>query len=302
MRIQANIIALGVVLLSATTISDAQSGMSYRQIEPSSQRRSITNPPGTNSSAIQVEKSGEFTKNRPRLGDSPGVPRVPDVVGLSAYEAGMELYQAGFKSKETFEAQPDPSVLYGHVRATVPAAGSLAPNGVVDLRIPRAASRLGTGALAPSDIERRDGFDLDEGQYAEILRGADIVLRKHENEPYVQENGITAYSGSGLYIEPSDGAVLAPGDNGDSDDLGSAVNFDVCDGKLKQTHATGFEIAQRGAKICVRTSLGALAMVEFRLSDNPYNESSDYKFRYAIFPPQAATPLRPAHILGRVHK
>lgn len=228
------------------------------------------------------------------LGPSPGVPRVPNVVGLLFTDAESALIQAGFKPKRTFEDEPDPSIFYGHVRATVPAAGMLATDAVVEMKIPRAASRVGIGALGLSDLERRTGFDLDEGRYEEIFRGADIVLRKYENEPRVDENGHTYYAGGGLYIEPSDGAVLAALDDVrdiDSYGLGSALFYAQCAYRLKQPRTARVEIAHPNdgvATICVLTSKHQIAVVQFRLSDNPYNGVTDYKFHHAIFPPQPA--------------
>lgn len=67
----------------------------------------------------------------------------------------------------------------------------LAVDSKIELQIPRAASRLGIGALSLSDLERRAGFDLDEGRYEEIFRGADIVLRKYESEPRIGSSGGT---------------------------------------------------------------------------------------------------------------
>lgn len=305
MRILSSKIVLGMLLASAATVAGAQTAVPYRKIDQPLQQSVIANPP--EGSAIRVKKAETFTKNPPQLGESPGVPRVPDVVGLFWNDAESALIQAGFQFKATYEDQPDPSVLYGHVRATVPAAGSMAPDGKVELLIPRAASRLGTGALALSDIDRREGFDLDEGQYQEVLRGADIVLRKHEDEPHVGTNGSsTYYSGHGLYIEPSDNAVLAPvdadGKVSDLEDLGTALYFAACRDQLKRGSAAGVEIAERGATICIRTSLGALAVVQFRLSDNPFGEVSDFKFHYAIFPPQVAAPTRPSGFLRRIRK
>ncbi len=137
--------------------------------------------------------------------------RVPDVVGLLPVEAQSALYKLGFKTKWTFEAKPDPSTPYGHVRATVPPAGTLVTGNApqVEILIPGVASLVGIGALSVSDLERRDGFDLDEGHYQEIYQGADIVVRKRDQQKHVESDGHTWYDGGGIYVEPSDGAVFS---------------------------------------------------------------------------------------------
>ncbi len=174
--------------------------------------------------------------------------RVPDVVGVNYWDAERALRQAGFEPTSTFQDEPDPSVLYGHVRATVPAAGMLAADGKVELQIPRAASRLGIGALSLSDLERRAGFDLDEGRYEEMLRGADIVLRKYENEPRIEpSNGSTYYAGGGVYIEPSDGAVLASLNDVRhirGYGLGSYFYYGECERALKRKRVARVEISR----------------------------------------------------------
>ncbi len=225
--------------------------------------------------------------------------RVPAVEGLHWLDAEKALIQAGFKYKETLLDKPDASVLYGHVRATIPPAGTLAtPGQEIELQFPRAASRLGIGALGLSDVERRAGFDLDEGRYEEIDRGADIVLREYKSEPHVDPvDGKTYFWGGGLYIEPSDGAVLASLDlNLPSE--GSFYFYLACDdalnsvGPTRQTRTARIFIS-RGGQFCVLTSKHQIAVVLFRSDDNrDVRGVTDYQFHYAIFPPQVALPSR----------
>jgi len=232
------------------------------------------------------------------------LPRVPDVVGKSVDDAYKALSNAGFSPKYTYLAAPDRSVLYNHVRGTVPAAGTLLPRGsTVELQIPHPASRLGIGALSLSDVERRDGFDLDEGRYEEVFRGADVVLREDKTPiPHAGTNGsATYYTFKGLYVEPSDGAVFARDSHLDVDDLGSAINYSVCEEALRQLRTPflglpGGDYGLADLIFCVLTSKGQIAVVQFRTSDNPLYTVSNFKFHHALFPLQGTVPVK---ALGR---
>ena len=224
--------------------------------------------------------------------------RVPDVVGLFWLDAETALINAGFKYKLTEQDAPDPSVVIGHVRATIPAAGTFAKvYQEIELLIPRAATRVGIGALSLSDFQRRAGFDLDEGRYEEIYRGADIVLVHHDPETFFDKNTGKPYNngGPGLYIEPSDGAVLAKLEYITQGGLGSFYIYADCDrrlnSKFEQTRKAKIEILYSSddeTTICVLTSKHQIAVVQFRSSDGN-------QFHYAIFPPGPAVKA-----IGRV--
>ena len=205
---------------------------------------------------------------------------VPDVVGLFWLDAEDALLKAGFKSKLTEEDTPDPSVVVGHVRATVPAAGTLAKvYQEIELLIPCGATRVGIGELSLGDFERRTGFDLDEGRYEEIYRGADIVLRRYDEEHYKPGQGPE-------YIEPIDSSVLARLDSASgklSDSLGSFFTYTACDDALNGRNRT-LEAKIRifhPLVICVFTSKHQIAAVEYRVNEG-------FEFHYAIFPPRPA--------------
>jgi hypothetical protein len=184
------------------------------------------------------------------------------------------------------------------VLATVPSAGTVAPSREVEVHIPRSASRLGIGRLGVNDVERKTGFDLDAGRYEEISRGADIVLRKLENVPNVDGKGKGRHNGEGLYIEPSDGSILVSlTDVRDISQygIGSAAYYAACERALKQIPVTGIEISRPAdglASLCVLTSQGNIAVVEFSAIDHSGNEVSNYKFRHAVFPPQTFAGVR----------
>ncbi len=231
---------------------------------------------------------------------------VPDVVGLFWLDAETALSQAGFKYKLTEQDAPDTSVVIGHVRATVPAAGTFAKvYQEIELLIPRAATRVGIGALSLSDFQRRAGFDLDEGRYEEIYRGADIVLVHHDPETFFDKNTGKPYNngGPGLYIEPSDGAVLAELDNIQGG-LGSFYIYADCDrrlnSKFEQTRKAKIEILHSrysdnyDITICALTAKYQIAVVQFRVSDN-LRSNDNYQFHYAVFPPRPAVKA-----IGRV--
>jgi hypothetical protein len=218
------------------------------------------------------------------------LPRVPSVVGLYLPDAENALHSAGYEPELIYEDEPDPSVTHGHVRATDPPAGTLAAGGVVEVRIPRAASRVGIGSLSTDDLARRTGFDLDEARYEEIYRGADIVLRKHEQEARIDARGHTYYAGGGTYVEPSDGAVLASLNDVRAINrygLGSYPYYEACNRTLKETRAAvgGINLDEGGeiTTICVGTSKHQLTVVEFRSSDNPIGRFTNYKFHHALF-------------------
>ena len=229
-------------------------------------------------------------------------PRVPQVIGTPSGNAVQVLHKAGYKPKEVYLEEPDPNLRYGYVRATSPAVGTfLEPGNIVELHIPRASPRLGIGALGISDVGRRAGFDLDQGRYEEIYRGADILLRKYDHQATFDKNtGQKYYSGGGIYIEPSDGAVIKLVDASHVPDgpggVGSYNYFVLCNSAFRNNLAPAAKIFigdyymswKPGATttICVHTSQKQLSVVQFRGGDNS-GYASDYKFHHAIFPPQA---------------
>lgn len=285
---------MGMLLASAVTVAGSPTDTPDK-VKVDKVLQTVAIPNSRLDSAVRPEiNEGASVKEVKTL---PSLSRVPDVVGLIAIEAAGAVRLAGLEPTENYLDEPDPSILYGHVRATVPAAGAWVADGVVELQIPRAASRIGIGALGLSDLERRAGFDLDEGRYEEIFRGADIVLRKYENQPRIEpQDGHTYYAGGGLYIEPSDGAVLAPLDSehGISQyGLGSYFAYTGCVLALKQAPKARIEILRANGleTFCVLTSRQQIAAVQFRTSDNDNSDGklTDFKFHHAIFPRQ----LRP---------
>ncbi len=305
LRLQASTLAIGLLLVC---VASAQT-TSYQTLERKVPRAAIANPkPRVDVMAIPAANQGAISNDVQRMGPSPGVPRIPNVVGLLFTDADSALLLAGFKTKRTFEDAPDPSVLYGHVRATVPGAGALAKAGdVVELKIPRAASKVGIGALSPSDVERRDGFDLDEGQYQEMTRGADVVLRAYKDEPKIDSNGHTYYTGHGLYIEPSDGAILAYLDDTrdiDAYGLGSYPFYAQCEDALEHRRFPSLRIDNPDTytTFCVKTSEYQIAVVQFRGNENPCCSVTDYKFHYALFPPELLPRPRLPTELKRIRK
>jgi len=247
-------------------------------------------PGGTGGLDVSARATRVESKNSGVIDSVIEIWRVPDVVGLSSTEAAARLQTAGFVSRSTYQDEPDASVRYGYVGSTVPAAGQLAKDGKVELRFPRAASRLGIGALATSDIVRRSGFDLDEGRYEEVFRGADIVMRKYDNEARTDENGNAYYDAGGIVIEPSDGAYLTAlydVRHIDQYGLGSFLFQAECERELKKRRLTRASISNPGgapATICVMTSKQQIAVLQFRPGDNVATDN--YKFHHAIFPRQ----------------
>src|SRR2546428_3289480 len=66
--------------------------------------------------------------------------RVPNVAGIRVADAENKLQKLGLRWKETFMAQPQPSLRRGHVWAVVPGVGTIVqPGDWVELRIPLAA-------------------------------------------------------------------------------------------------------------------------------------------------------------------
>jgi hypothetical protein len=230
--------------------------------------------------------------------DVPKLQRVPDVVGMMYFDAESALGKEGYETKTTLLDQPDPSVPLGHVVATAPPAGRVQAGGVVEIKVPRAASDMGIGALSFKDTERRDGFDLDTLRYEQVFRGADITLQKYANKPVVDATGHTYFAGGGVYIEASDGAVVTGLDDWatpNRDGLASIGTYLECERQLNGAHRR-FEIDSQLAKwgivvFCVRTSKMQLAAISFIAADNPPHVEN-YKFRIALFPRQILVTRR----------
>ena len=225
------------------------------------------------------------------------LPRVPYVVGLSNDSANHVLSLAGFYTKTTYLDRPVQSVAYDHVAATIPIAGTLAPKQTrVEIQIPRPVSRPAIGHLSLNDFVRRDGFDLDEGRYEEIFRGADMVLRQ-DNNPItnVDSNGHKYLTAKGTYFEPSDGAFFALDIHSQLrvDDLGFARNYTVCAEQLQQQRQAYINVNAKsetgaGVTFCVLTSKRQIAVVQIRNGENSLHDI-DYKFYTALFPLQLET-------------
>jgi hypothetical protein len=244
---------------------------------------------------------------KPAVSDFPAP--VPNVVGLSIEDAWGVLTKAGLKWKMTYLSEPSPAVLLGHVLAMNPMARSVASKGsVIDLQIPGAAIRQGKANLSASDAARRAGFDLDEGHYEEILRGADILIRTHVARPGPGGGYIPGTpSGGGTFIETSDGATLvminpdlyvaADIARGALRDVATYPVYALCLRLFSHPSQEGggltdsinlFDlgetdvVASMAVTACVRTSKRQLAVVQFRGTDNT-NHPTDYLFRWALF-------------------
>ena len=248
--------------------------------------------------------------------DGPGqaASRVPDVVGIHWTEAEDRLRKAGYKPSTVYDSDPDATLRYGYVKSTIPKAGTLAGGTEVELHIPRAAHLMGTAAIAESDFKRRAGFNLDEGRYAPIYGGADIVLVRRESQRIVENDGRTYYSGGGLYIEASDGSTLVqPSENSIVLGLGDLPTYSACESAFKAAasimdaqkrdyyyHTSGVQIARpldAGPTFCVHTSSQQLAVVRFRGAIDI--GADNYEFSYATFrvelnlDPNKANPVQP---------
>jgi hypothetical protein len=232
------------------------------------------------------------------------LPRVPNLVGLPLLDAYRMVSGAGLADKLTYLDTTDQSVPYDHVGATIPAAGAPVPGGIVELQVPRPATRNGVGALSLSDVIRRDGFDFDEGRYEQILRGADMVLREDKTPiPHSDPSGHVYYTFKGLFVEPSDGAVFAV-DRTDSvsadrhpGGLGSAPNYYFCSQALAQPRVPFINLPRgdfygRDVIFCVLTSKREIAVVQFRNSDMECCGGTNFKFYIAVYPPQVSQTLR----------
>jgi hypothetical protein len=211
------------------------------------------------------------------------------------------MREAGYRMRTTTLDAPQASVPPGQIIAVIPPAGTPeAPGGVVEVQIAQTATTVRMGVLSAGDWERRNGFDLDEGRYEEITHGADLVLRAYKDTPHPDPSGgATTYWGHGVFAEPSDGAVFAELDGADAaNGLGSYFVYIRCQANLASANRrlTSLEVSYQpnDGVFCVRTSDGKLAAVEFRRADNPIGETTDYKFRVALFPdPLLATPHAP---------
>ena len=222
---------------------------------------------------------------------------VPNVIGMKLSDARAAVSNAGYEVKETYADEPDPSIGYGRIAATMPEAGRQQNGGEVELVVPRAASLVATGRLSVKDFDRRDGFDLDTMRYEQITHGADIVLVKRDSHPTIEpSDGHTYYTGGGTFVEVSDGAVMVDlgGSGNVQGGLGSYINYSACQYALRtQSPLRGFEIEHLHSPrsqiaLCVRTSKGQLAVVTFSEEDNP-GGTTDFKFYGALFPRQIQT-------------
>jgi hypothetical protein len=228
-------------------------------------------------------------------------PRVPDVVGLQVEAASRRLLEAGYAYDLQFLPQPDPSIPYGFVKATIPPPGSLLqPGGKLIIQIPRSASKLGSAVLSVTDLARQAGFDLDNGRFEDIGHGADLVLSKHDQTPIVDASGKTRYDNFTVFADGSGGAVLRRLDDyPDAREIGSYTFYAKCRTAFADTREralTSAPLSSGVTVLCVRTSDNTMALVAFSGGTTPRSDSEvDYKFAYAIFPPSILpTPRAPA--------
>jgi hypothetical protein len=234
-------------------------------------------------------------------------PRVPDVVGLQVEAALRRLLESGGYAVDLqFLPQPDPSIPYGFVKATIPPAGSiLQPGGKLVLQIPRSASKVGSAVLSIADLARQAGFDLDTGRFEDIGHGADLVLSKHDQTPIVDASGKTRYDNYTVFADPTGGAVLRRLDDyPDATEIGSYTFYAKCQtafADTRQRTLTSAPLSSGVTVLCVRTSDNTMALVAFSGETTPRSDSQvDYKFAYAIFPPSIlATPHAPAGLVRK---
>ena len=273
-------------------------------LNPAAQRGFTASVALHQSRKYQVVSAGLKSERASAVLLAQALPRVPNLVGLPLLDAYRMVSGAGLSDKVTYLDTTDQSIAYDHVGATIPAAGAPVPGGVVELRIPRPATRNGVGALSLSDVVRRDGFDLDEGRYEQILRGADLVLREDKTPiPHTETNGHTYYTFKGLFVEPSDGAVFAM-DRTDSvsadrhpGGLGSAPNYYFCSQALVNSRVPFIGLPRgdfygRDVIFCVLTSNREIAVVQFRNSDMECCGGTNFKFYIAVYPRQLAQGVR----------
>ena len=278
----------GVLVLLATLGAEASLAQPDQGIRSSGMR--VTPSPAASRVGVAPPRAATF------IG-----PHVPNVVGMSWFDADRTMRTAGYLMRTRSLDEPQSSVPPGQIVAVIPAAGTpQAAGGVVEVQIARTATTVRVGELSVGDWERRNGFDLDEGRYEEITHGADMVLRADRDTPHPDPNGgSTAYSGHGVFAEPSDGAVFAELDATDeANGVGSYFVYIRCQANLASGNKllTRFEVSEQlnSGAFCVRTSDGKLAAVEFRRADNPTGGTADFKFRVALFPDRLlATPRAP---------
>jgi len=218
------------------------------------------------------------------------LPAVPNVVGMSSFQAERVLFEAGYTVRVKHLDYPDTTVGPGQISAMVPAAGTRMTGGTVEIQLPRAAIKVGIGAISLLDTERRTGFDLDEGRYEEILRGADFILRAHNNDSVGSDARSNSYQGAYHQVETIDGAVMAILDELPSPvtiyGIGDAGYYYECMWALKKSakRRERIEISS-GATFCVVTAKGTMGVVRFGgLADNPLFQTRNFQFRYANFP------------------
>lgn len=223
--------------------------------------------------------------------------RIPDVRGMTYDKATEVLKQAGYLPFPRLLDTTDPSVPIGRVSVTVPTAGTVRAGGRVEFRIPRAASRIGTGELRLRDFDGHKGFDLDEGRLKEVFSGADVVLRE-----YGRYTGSAGDPAHGFYIEPTDHALIAqpswPQEIRQSGGVGDHFRFEVCQAAFRVSRVdrvrlrTEYLQGTRGIA-CVVTSEGKMGVLEVRAGDNmdidlsPVSarvEPDSLKFEFAVFP------------------
>jgi hypothetical protein len=216
---------------------------------------------------------------------------VPDVVGLHVRMAVRILEDAGYTPSIEYLESTNAAVPLGHITASVPKAGTLASGGKVKISLPRAALITGMAALSLDDARRHMGFNVDEGRYAEVLGGADMIFRE-----YFGQGGALI---DGWYLEPSDGARFFASDEeiGLSAGIGNYTIYASCSNRARMKQVTEIRVSG-DAHFCLVTSEGAVAVVQARLSDrikgkDSREKSASLPFHYAVF------PISPAKALGK---
>jgi hypothetical protein len=233
--------------------------------------------------------------------------RVPDVIGLNLLTAQDRLAAAGYTMKLRGLDRPDPATPLGQVVAQTPKAGTVQAGGDVEVRTPQAAIRTGSGGVARDLTQEGTGYDLDNGRYEALTRGADVVLRTHAGRP---PGASSATDGDGDFLEPNGGAILVRAPLlSPKEFIGEYPTYVAC-GKLLRDRQSGDPpnpviqlngvTNKKSIVVCILTSEHQMAAIEVVGQEGAPNDLQ-YYFSYALFRYPLPDVHRPAVDLSPRH-